>query len=516
MSAPTFALSDSRYIPINQDEIKKRLLFFDNDPNVQSAFQIKVQSLFAGGIQFKRKNLQLTDTASAFYNEQWIDWCQALLRLQFAIGFAPCTYRQHDVYTGIPVVLDLDQVDIYMYKELDGRVHFRYFEKITEPFATLFLQPNSIIRRNNSNGSMQPEIFNVSTFTLTAPSVTGELNSIIQVLISDVVYSDHLLRCTLDAEHARAHPVLITELEKPKNDPESTSNLPLTAQMLGTGNRPYNLTDSTTSTKTDNVYTKAARQYEMDVARIINCNPQGADVFSNVSKYLSKVTDSRQPRLFPNRLDLDSGLKVVNQQLPEVPDNLLEFRTAIMERIYNLFSIPLTMLSNSSSSNSMAKATGQKNKSAGGGGGNSSSQVLFLNSQNKLKLQLIGYIKAMYSQIYYVEQLYESMQKIKKKKKKTDEEEEDNEQTDSRKRKLFEELTDTDQAFDDIEVEVIIAGIPGDEILTELYMNGSLTYDYYIQSQASRNGIDIKNFNATPALNIKQLNGVKEETAKTG
>ncbi len=77
-----------------------------------------------------------------------------------------------------------------------------------------------------------------------------------------------------------------------------------------------------------------------------------------------------------------------------------------------------------------------------------------------------------------------------------------------------EDLEEFELAMDDAEIEESIPGIPSDEILTNLYIMGVLKYEYYIHAQSVRYGIDINEFNKVPELNLKELNGIKEEPPK--
>ena len=448
------------WITIPTLQVQNALTFFDADPNVITGFNFRMDALLNGGIIFKRQGKVLKDEAKHWLSSQFSALSREILRYRWCVGFVACAWVPDEKYNGRPIVLDLSQIEIRYKRSIFGESDFRYFHQPT----------------NGSRGML--EIKDVTTFTFDPPDRFGNLRSIIPLLAPDLMHENVVAYYDLVAMKGRALPVMVTEKDREIYDKDNIS-VPLARSphemglSLG-GGYPTKPTEANGSTDQSMQIIHHTEQYYENTAPTMS-----APIMNSVESLM------RVP-YFQSHIKLDQGRRFINAPQPTGPADLLQFRVARQERAFSLMGVPLSMISNNAS------------MGGGGGGGGSKKEdnnqhtfVMFDNSQQSLKLELISCIKSLFYSI-------------------------------NMKAQLTEYLTDTHpskwnakDAAESAEVTVEIPSMPNEGSLVNYYNSGFITYDALTQYLASKHGIARSSFNPKPALTIKETNGIEPPAPKT-
>lgn len=471
VSSPLTQLwSDGKYSQIPQTQIQYALGTFDNQVHIQNATTFLLMSLLAGGVLFARKSFDLLEDKAKLFSELSKRWAKHMWRYLFSLNFAAAiidpdrTEGSHMPFVCLP----LELLEIYVHRDYLGRLHFKYFKPSTPE-------------------DMRQEIKNVHTFIRSSSflDMYGNIVSPVTVLIPEFSMLSFKKEQTMAADFARANPVLIFEEPIQKPDPNVVPHLPTTGLYLGDGNNPH--INSTTTTKPiEPMGSNYSGSRIPGMPEIINGNMP------------AKRKDLKLHDNYSGIMELPPGKQLATGPNIEVPDNLLEVDTALMEKVYQSFGIPLSLISNAASTSGMRNASGNGGGKQASGNNNSNAKMIFQSYLQEMKNFTIGMIETMYAQ-FYGRHHYEQVKTAHKKK--YEEKEEKQEYRGPSMEELIEEC----------KVEVSIPGIPDEDTLTQLLTMGALKYSYFKSATALRYGIAPEAFNDNLQLTVQELNGFQEK-----
>lgn len=452
---------DKRYRRLALDDMASLLYFFDSDSCVRTAAEIFYSMLFSGGISFERDEFEMDSASKQWYTTTYLGWAQCVDRYNMCLGFCPCVKQKTDKYVAMPTVLNLDRCIILFRRDVFGFPHFVFFE---QPDDDLTHEPRYI-----------PDVI---VYIETAPATSGELISKLRTLAADERLYSSLLEAAEVAVRHRCNPLLVLQEDKGKHDPESMLSVlhPAADSVLyGDGAAPYQGEDRDAGGAAGRSYNRLIQEQEekrkYDYARAVSI--LGAGGVAKATEAANRIKEALSSREVKEHY-LAAHRVLAKQTLAESPDDLLlQFRTARMERIFNLFGIPLGMISQTSS-----LGTGEKQAQ------NQEVYTVFVHTQRQKRQQLLGYIRDMYDRIYRVHHVLQKM-------KSTPKGEEDSLSTDS-------------------DVVIQMAGMPEDASVDALFTMGALKYEAFIKFKSDRHGIPLEYFNEECELSLQDINGVKD------
>jgi len=499
---------DPSYGQLHKAAIAHMFRRFDRDPNIRTVSQIYQATLFSGGVMFARPDAKLTESASHWYSTQWTAFGMELDRHQVSIGFAPCVSIPNALYVGVPTVLALERCTVLYKLDVRGVPHFVFFEELDAEVCRQYSRERYLARggrakmpapRRRDKGPfagrragafaggsfdcMYRYIPDVVVYVDVAPTCAGALRSKVSVLDDDIEMDDHVYAHTKAALDARSNPPLVIESanQRPTEQTILSSIQPF-AMRLGDGSAPAaeeapGFRDAAEAA--DPAYAQRAAQAAherkmFDYASLLH------SVGSSGMARAHGLAMAHMDRLSADGMrehHIQDGKRYVRHQLPESPDEFfLKFRVASKERVCELLGVPLSMLSQSSS---LGKASMNEN-----------SLLIFTSTQKQKKQQLLGYFRDMYARIYL---LHHTLHRLK-----------GTPAGGVRENRLLPRATGAEA-----HVEVIMSGLPPDDVVTALFSMGALTFPAFVQYMSSKHSIPKSFFNATCELSLPELNGIK-------
>jgi hypothetical protein len=432
----------NEYVEVNQQQLCRNANFFDNDPNVKTGFNFRMDALLNGGIIFKRKKHKMSTAMHDFMSAEFTTFLREVVRNWWYAGYCAVIWHQHDKFVGKPDCLNLTQIRTLRPRSIfhSNQKKFRYF-----------YQP-----QNGKTAEL--EIHNVMTFIRDGPDQSGNLRSLIGLLQQDQIHEDMIQYYSLIAMKGRAMPIMVTEKEKKQYDHDSIKAPTARAYADIYGDQQ----EEEDSNIQDHLVTRQTQAFYG------NNQPTMTGVFAQNASILQDMP------FFSSTYQLTEGRKFVSAPRPEGPEAyLLLFRVARQERAYALMGVPLAMVSNSSST-SHSKLQTQ----------NSNSFVLFDNSQQSLKLELIAVAKTMFYSIHLAAFAAEYRESTPPK--------ERNPQGEA----------------EECEITVEMPSIPDENKLVEYYNAGWLLYEVLVAYLASRHGISMDSWHLKPQLNLREANDI--------
>jgi hypothetical protein len=472
---------DPRFIRLDSEAIRRNLALFDNDVNVKTVYQITMNSLLSGNIQFNH-----TSAANRFHkNPEDLDWLSRsygdlsrdAVRYLWALGFCPATFIPHPRYIGKPVVLNIDRCDVYYYRDVFGQCHFRFYERIElgngpVDAASMFLPLGIEVDINRR------EIPNVSVFVMDPPANDGTLRSRINMLANDLFFEAHLATCCIESDRHRSNPPVITTVERKMPDSKA---LTITDRLDVRGVHSAQYGDGVQEgkireTQISEAMSDSAHMHQ--VAAYMDATMQGGDINPNTMIQKRKFLRSHPLREYY----LETDRQYVKHTLPESPhDMYLNFRVARKEDVFAMFCIPLAMISQQSALSSRSSM-------------NENAYIVFLDAQKYLKHVLINIIRIMYRQIYDAVHMEDYVVATLKK----------NE---------FPTAKGVEEAQN---VEVTMPGMPPETTMERLFVMGLLTTEAYVEYLNTKHAIPMDCFNKEPKLTLQEINQLPPPEEGTG
>ena len=522
VQGPNTVFDDATWVRVDADQVKRLLNVFDTDTNVQTAYKVRMNSVLSGGIRFRRRFHSMSEWNSRLFSSYLVDMVMKVYRLKWAIGFAPVTFIPHPLFGWVPRVIDInDNIDIMMKPFANGTsTQYRYYEltyKVPRPKTPLPTDnPNRVLLKD------------VITLVESEPAIDGSIRSITTILDRGFHLEEVLFMCCEDAYPRMAVPGIISEKPDEKLDPDNLRN-------------PTDPKASSTIQRTLEQIAKTARSSAgaPDPQPNVNSN---AIVFNRLinsrSAFQSEArtsfeTQARLERMARARTDmgqqlfLPDGRKLVRQLESRAPDQImLDYMTLRKRTVCELFSCPYHMLS----------AEGSK------AGASPATIKVFQDAQKALEQQILNDLHLVYTWIYSqgdvasffrykADQLKEAKKRndVKRKRKREQEEEEQKQkeqqqgETQGAEKK---QRTDGDDDNDQLEPEdwqmdekelrlftevtIQLPALPDFDVMRQLWLDGLLKPEAFTKYVTALFSFDERDWLSSPALNLKDLRGVKE------
>ena len=476
-------LMDDSYKPLSGEEIQSLLCRYDTDPGIRAATHIHNSSVFSGGVLFEKESKdgsKMTKTAQKWYDSTWTQWGTKIIRQQSALGWCAASFAQHNLYVGIPVALELSAVTILYKLDTFGISHFVFLENTgNKAGSSMFLE----MKKHNMLSShitgqashLYRYIPNVIVYIDQAPDIVGNLNSKIAILSDDIDMDEYLSQAVKTATNLTSNPPLILESIQAKYNADAVVQTIQPMSMLhGDGYTPH-LPGALNSTNMADGMTREMEQKRYEYSKALAMMGSGgiSEASSLARQHIQALAQQGQKEYY-----IGDGKSYVKQNMAESPaELLLNFRQARLERIFMVFGIPSAMMSEKSSLG--GKATMNEN-----------AMIVFTNTQKQIKQQLLNYMNDMYTRIYFMHHALHTV-------------------IGTPLGQLNEEL------HQGTGVNIIMSGLPSDDVIIQLYMMGCLKFEAFTKFMAAKHSIPIDDFNDNPLLSLEDLNGIKPEEPAT-
>jgi len=440
---------------LDEHQIDDLYDIFHNDPIVTAASSIALNDLTGGGIIFERKNRTLTEEAKRFYSDCYLRFLVDLVRSLWMYGFAPCVWERHEIYIGVPRVLDLRHLRVRIYEDITNTRHYAFFRR---PDARSFFKAGGNTFPVTPMIDEEP-LSGIVVFETEPPDGRGQLHSKLLAVLPELRYQHMLQAYHLEATRFASNPILVEERPEMKYDPENLDFSVVPPESMGQVNRSEHTTKLT--------YTEAeqrgfAARYAFGLAR-------GETVLSAAAAAQLNASE-----LGVQTLQLARNSKIGRQLAAQDLSLVLEHRAQCEELVGAMFGVPRGMFAQSTYTRAI------KNEEA---------IIMFQRSQMSLKLKLQAFLLRMYYEIYGHHHIQELLSEGA----------------------VEDEATDTDS----VSATITITGVPAPSTVTNLYYEGSLKYDAYVQLSSAMYGIPKSFFNKEPELSLQDINGIKDQLVES-
>ncbi len=450
---PTSVLPGHNFVEISPYVIQRNLALYDQDPNVRIVTEIKLNSLLAGDIIFSRGSIVSRKKVDSIVSQLWGDWCRALMRNLWSIGFAAVVLVPNQAANEEhpPPLLDLQQVCVRYRKDMYSNTFYEFYQKYPRN-GTFFMETSS-----TSNSVLGDIIPNVHVIKLDEPNHEGVVKSKMTGLTLDLEFESELMSCAATANRARCQPVIYTEMEKARYEPNAVESA---WNRAGPPGIAVGGSSAASSLPGDDEHSNMMR-----MNHLAEMNRMQLDSTSSMS------TAMRIPRL----VDLDMGRKLARQVLPESPSDLIQFRMERRQTVFNLFGVPLSMITADTSTGASGAIVAKQAEGI---------NMVFNEDQKRLKLFLIHVMKNLYADrtkrlglMQYTETLHHN------------------------------EPVNEHRAREWRKVEVELPGLPDEASLRDMYLLGLLKPDKLIEYLSAKHGVPLSGFFDKPQLGLEQANG---------
>jgi hypothetical protein len=465
-------LGDSSYTALSNTSIMALFECFKTDSAIRAATEMYHSILFAGGVQIEREGASMQPNAKRWYEYTWTNWAREVDTSLCVLGFAACTVLPDADYVGRPVVLNLSNTLVLFKLDVYNQPHFVFFERVEGA--------------SNVNWSLR-YIPNVVVYVDQAPTGNGYIQSKIQVLSEDIELERQLIASVVAASKGRCNPTLVVESVNEAYDNEAITST-ISPVLLNSANNgeqgrsPQNPLPMPTS-DAQRAHAQELERQQYAYSRLLGeVGPEGMRAHAQMTVAMQQ----RQQRRMPEH-EVEDGKKAVNVHLPEGPEELLmNFRNARVERVFNMFGIPMGMVSSGSTSSLSGKTSMNEN-----------ANTVFVDTQKQRKQLLLTFINDMYRRIYEVHHKIQKLKTWSTSKSSS---------SSSSSSSIHDVMSDPD-----IGVTITLSGLAQYELLKDLWMMGALTYEAFVSIVSSKYAIPQHFFNEECEMELKDLNGVKPE-----
>lgn len=538
-------LPDTRFVQLNKAEIAFLLHIYDSHPQIRCASQVRINSVFNGGVTIARKNketksrnvsqsdVNIPNEEQEWLNQHNLEHCIADYRLQSSLGVSVTT----SVFDNGKIRLthlDLTQVDLEFYRDPSGIIIWKVYYSLAS--QGMYSTPGH--SRNYLGSSYQDrdnmgriEITDVEVCVTNMPNPDGSLNSIIKCLLPDIMYEKAQLKYANQADRLRAMSTLVTE--KPDDPAAKYAQYLNKSKFNGDGNK-----DDIRNGSSEQSHRSVKLQprpglsdVQMQLLNNVNQLTNGKDAVALMDDQLQQFFSKTAQSAFQSTVQLEQGRKVAKHTMPEGPANHVEFRAALRERIFALFEIPVNMIDGKSNSSSASaggvSGAGSSGPAKEGSSGAANVQTIYKNAQRMLQRRSIDFMKRWYARFYGLHDQVRSVKRIheRENKRATQEErayekeakeEEEKEKAGGdkkgkkRKFRFYSQFPDAEDLLSELEVEPVVNTLPDVKSLWQYYVGGILKYRPMIEYIAREEIIPIEFLNEEPQLDLLQLNGIQE------
>lgn len=430
--------------------LSQNLFFYDTDPNVKEAREIRQGSLLNGGIMIRKGKASAKGPWKKWISEQMEHVVVECERQLHANGFVGCSWIPHPHFPGQPVVIDVTQVSVLYH---------------LSPFSI----PQCKYYQRGFDGKMY-EITNVQTFYRDPPDANGNIRSLISRVRSDYVHELALSTLELMAAKNRALPVMITTQQLEKHDSNT-----LTSPMTRSANEAAKQTD--TAGKDASVQNITSYEPVMNRMAAFYDKMRPSTFSMDEADHLQHLICAPY---FSGHTKLESGRLFVPAPLPEGPGDLhLKFRAVRRERIFTLMGVPIAMVTRETSTGANKIKDGAQNPHT---------FIIFENAQQALKHEMLGILYNLFYAIHTPAMLSVYLEETP------------------------EDKWNAQDAIAATEVVIEIPSIPDEDRLNQYYTMGFLKYDAIVKYIGSKHGIPEECFNEEPEITVPEANGIMPET----
>lgn len=446
------------FASIDGGAIHRLSTFFDADTNVQIAFTLRMNLLLTGKITFVPPSGTLTEHADQFYNTQCAAFVRHYTRTRWILGFVPCTLRPHPLYGGVPEILPLHNVRVYVRLHLNTEPEYQYWT--LPPGATeLVCLPN------------------IMTFTYESPHPDGRLRSVLQQLERELIHEYLLQWLDTIAHRGRALPYMLStdpdlKIQSERNVPLQGLAAPNARAAVPGAIEPRVDADAPSSHLTEP--TNARRHGHDITGQLALQAPILGEQFEYHlhtlmrTPYFSGYEHLPQHRI-PHPVPLPEGLG----------EYLLKTRLARRESVLMMLGIPMSMLTTETTTDNTHKDMMQRTQYH---------HEYFEHAQLTLQREVTLALEQLLTRLH-APALLTAYARITEK-------------------------PTVDGALTAIQWKIHINAFPHIQIIHDLYRLGVLEYKAYIAHLSARYHLPLESFSKTPAITPAELAGIVEEPAE--
>lgn len=194
-----------KHIPHSQIMAVRQL--YETEPLIYTVCHIALAGVLGGGVVFHRKNMQLHDQAHDFYARVWSNFIREALFSMWQYGFVGVILEPHSTYRAVPRVLDMQQVDCRIKRDMTGRTQYIFLEQSASAVAQI-LGAKGLM-------SLETPIPHVMVFEMDPPDAQGNLRSRAALAWRERQLITHILRAETMAASHMSNPPLVMQRAVP-------------------------------------------------------------------------------------------------------------------------------------------------------------------------------------------------------------------------------------------------------------------------------------------------------------
>ena len=507
----------------------------DDDPDVQDVVLLLETALFGGNILFHRKGKKLNESAARWYSNTWKGFLIDFQRSQDKWGFAAVDLVDHPDFVTAPLVLDLSQVAVHMKTDRYGRVEMRYQDRGSVAPGAILDPARIVASYSDVTDEGKADTKEVLTFVSRAPTSGGVLRPILTPIIALREHETFLMRCSRMAEQLRCRPPIVTQ-QLSLNATTSKQNAPAPPPAAGAEQARIGKAAEQKAIMNGAVQVDPNMGDDLELDALNSGNwgsPERVRDYIWNRKYGtagSRVRGVSNPQIY-----LQTDRELVKQIQAEPPADLLAFSERKRLQVLRLFGTPADML------------TGTRTKEKGAVVTENSVYLFHLALKGR-RTDLLDVCFLVFDVCYRFHFMVEraldmALQQVdptrasrammggdafassgSKRKRASDDEKEtsddaDEKQTRDRTKRNIKQKhevmpTDDDLDSDPSAVDIVLPGIPSQEIMDAFWEKGILSYEAYINYCASTYALPLAYFNKEPLVKIGEAEGLKVREQK--
>lgn len=190
---------DPQFVEIDLDTATKASVFYDRHAVVNTCERIRLRHLVAGGIVISRKGKAMNEFGKRFFDNVYVNFVRDLAKSWSRYGFAVVQIKPHDVFIGVPVVLEMQLLRIRMHTAYDGERSWKVY-----------------MREDRIMGVRERRIYDFTIFEYEAPTIFGDCQSELMRLGEDIVYFSQLREIHYNASSRAANPLVFLQQRESK------------------------------------------------------------------------------------------------------------------------------------------------------------------------------------------------------------------------------------------------------------------------------------------------------------
>jgi hypothetical protein len=439
-------IPSTAYITIDSRTIDLMDDLFEKTPFIRSLFSITMDNILAGGISIKIGGKYIDGAESSFQQQMWGNWIRDMVRNMWKYGFSFWLIKKDGIGRKFPSVIDMNMVVIKMYLSASNDCRFVLYERGSTGFDM---------------GVHNAPILDTNCFCWDRPSANGELRSKMYTIQGHLQYFNTVCTYVIDGMRGQTHPALVVEPVETKHNSDNL-HYDFFPNMIGRVQRDTDpVAVQVDEATAEEIKSASAQAFLLNNAQVANSHAHSV-----------MQTHEMDEQKLTNIIRLPKNYVLSNPNAPQQPRDFDSFRRMFEEQLAALFGVPVNMFNPQTSTRN----------------GDEASRDTFQANQRVLKQQIID----MMTDAFYVINVQEAeyLALISK----------DAEDL------TTEDVKSTRHKHD---VMIELPGIPNDDHMRTLYLEGTLKYDYYRRFMARKLCMPEEAFEETPKMDLKDLNGIK-------